>query len=407
MALPTPKVEVGFDLTENPWSPFFTLDDSVQGRLDNEEYRLAGPLFYDVSDRVTNIEINRGRAAILTDVPPGEAQVDFTNHDRAFDPLYPLSPFFPEIVPRREIRISVNDEIVFSGWIEDWDLDYQPNNDSIASAKAYDALSILGNQTLEAFTPSVEKTGARLNYVLDRPEIDWPADLRDIDEGTVDVAANQSAANNGLIQYLQNVAASDPGVVFVDKEGRFAFRDKLRAPRSTNLVELGEGGIPVQSLQVQYGSELLFNRVTVTRQGGGTAVASDLDSQGNYGVRDLTIDNLQLEFDTDLADFAVNQLSLYSEPEYRFSNVEIIVEKLDPADQEKILGLDIGDICSVRFTPNGVGEQIVRYVEVREVSHMVNLQMYRVGLGFNELKYAPLVLDDAVFGRLDFGRLSW
>jgi len=163
----------------------------------------------------------------------------------------------------------------------------------------------------------------------------------------------------------------------------------------------------VQSLQVQYGSELLFNRVTVTRQGGGTAVATDFDSVNNYGARDLTVDNLQLENDSDLADFAVNQLSLYSEPEYRFSNVEIIVEKLDLADQEKILNLDIGDICSVRFTPNGVGEQIVRYVEVREISHMVNLQMYRVGLGFNELKYAPLVLDDDVFGRLDFGRLSW
>ena len=59
------------------------------------------------------------------------------------------------------------------------------------------------------------------------------------------------------------------------------------------------------------------------------------------------------------------------------------------------------------FTPNGVSPQIVRYVEVREITHMIDVQMYRVGLGFNELKYAPLVLDDAVFGKLDVGTLSW
>jgi len=407
MTIPVPKVEVGFDLTDNPAGSFFKLDDSVQGRLDNTEYRLAGTLFYDVSDRVTAFEVQRGRAAILTDMPPGEAQVDFTNHDRAFDPLFEASPFYPEIVPRREIRITVNDKRVFSGWIEDWDLDYQPDGDSNASAQAYDALSILGNQTLDAFTPAVEKSGARLNSVLDRPEIDWPSTLRDIDDGTVDVSDTPSSEGNGLIQYLQNIAASDPGVLFVDKEGRLAFRDKRRAPTSSNLVELGEGGIPVQSLQVQYGSELLFNRVTVTRQGGGTAVASDLASQDSYGARDLTIDNLQLTSDTDLADFAVNQLALYSEPEYRFDNVELILEKLSEAQQDQILNLDIGDICSVSFTPNNVAPQIVRYVEIREITHMVTLQMYRVGLGFNELKYAPLVLDDAVFGKLDVGTLSW
>jgi hypothetical protein len=37
----------------------------------------------------------------------------------------------------------------------------------------------------------------------------------------------------------------------------------------------------------------------------------------------------------------------------------------------KILGLEIGDICSVSFTPNGIAPQIVRYVEVREINHNV------------------------------------
>mgnify|MGYP003122407608 FL=1 len=407
MAVPTPKVEVGFDLTDNPWAPFFQLDDATKGRLDNEDYRLAGPLFYDVSDRVIGLSIERGKAAILSEMPPGECQVDFTNHDRAFDPLFESSPFYPEIVPRREIRISADDELIFSGWIEDWDLDYQPDGDSVATAKAYDALSILGNQTLNAFTPSVETSGQRINTILDRSEVNWPSALRDIDAGTVDVADTPSSAGNNVITYLENIAGSDPGFIFIDKAGRFAFRDKLRAPTSANLVALGEGGIPHSSMQVEYGSELLFNRVTATRQGGGTAIANDVVSQNDYGVRDLTINDLQLTSDTDLADFVVNQISLYSEPEYRFTRVTVNVERLDVADQEAILALDLGDICSVTFTPNGIGPAIERYVEVREITHRVDLFIHRVELGFNELRYAPLVLDDAVFGKLDVGRLSW
>ena len=407
MAVPTPTVEIGFDLTDNPIAPFFRLDDATQGRLDNTEYRLGGTLFYDVSDRVVAISVDRGKNAILSEMPPGECQVDFTNHDRAFDPLFESSPFYPEIVPRREIRVSSDGERIFTGWIEDWDLDYQPDGNSVATAKAYDALTLLGNQTLDAFTPSVETTGQRLNTILDRSEVDWPASLRDIDSGTVDVAANASSAGNNVLTYLENIAGSDPGFIFIDKSGLFAFRDKRRAPTSADVVAFGEGGIPHSSMQVAYGSELLFNRVTTTRQGGGTAVASDLASQNDYGVRDLTVNDLQLNSDTDLAEFAVNQVALYSEPEYRFSNVEIVLEKLSTVDQDKILGLDIGDICSVSFTPNAVAPQIVRYVEVREISHMVDVQMYRVGLGFNELKYAPLVLDDAVFGKLDVGTLSW
>jgi len=407
MAVPTPKVEIGFDLTDNPIAPFFRLDDATQGRLDNTEYRLGGTLFYDVSDRVVAISIDRGKNAILSEMPPGECQVDFTNHDRAFDPLFESSPFYPEIVPRREIRVSSDGERIFTGWIEDWDLDYQPDGNSVATAKAYDALTLLGNQTLDAFTPSVETTGQRLNTILDRSEVDWPASLRDIDSGTVDVAANASSAGNNVLTYLENIAGSDPGFIFIDKSGSFAFRDKRRAPTSADVVAFGEGGISHSSVQVAYGSELLFNRVTTTRQGGGTAVASDLASQNDYGVRDLTVNDLQLNSDTDLAEFAVNQVALYSEPEYRFNQVTINVEHLDTIEQQAVLGLDLGDICSVTFTPNGIAPTIERYVEVREVRHTVDLFFHRVDLGFNELKYSPLVLDDAVFGKLDVGTLSW
>lgn len=407
MAVPTLKVEIGFDLTDNPVAPFFRLDDPVQGVLDNEVYRLAGTLFYDVTDQVISVDVQRGKSAILSEFPPGECSVTFTNHNRFFDPLFEASPYYPEIVPRREMRVTSGGELVFSGWVEDWDLDYQPNGDSVAVAKAVDALSIMANQTLDAFTPSLEKAKERIDAVLDRPEVSWPATLRDLDPGTVDLAANPVPEETGALQYLQNIAGSDPGYVFVTRDGSFAFRDRRKAPTSADLVSFGEGGIPVASIAVTYGSELLFNRVTVSRQNGGTAIASDVASQNSYGIRDLVVSETQLAYDADLVDFAVGYASLFSRPEYRFDNVSVSVEKQSPANQAAILGLEIGDICEVRFTPNGIAPQIVRYVEVREINHNIQTSFHTVELGFDETKYAPLILDDAVFGKLDVGTLSW
>lgn len=407
MANPTLKVEIGFDLTDSPVAEFFRLDDAIQGRLDNTTYRLGGTLFYDVSQYVISVNAQRGKSAIFSSFPPGECKVDFTNHTRVFDPLNEDSPFYPEIVPRRELRVSANGVPVFYGWIDDWDLAYQPSGDSIATAKATDALSNLGAQTLDAFTPSLEKAGARIDSVLSRAEINWPATLRDLDEGAVDMAANAVPADTNLITYLENVAGSDPGYVFVTSDGKVAFRDRRKAPTSAELVELGEGGIPFSTIGVTYGSELLFNRVTASRQNGGTAIASDVASQNSYGIRDLTLSNTQLAYDADLIDYVVGQASLYSQPEYRFDQTTIALEKLSPTNQAKILGLEIGDVCKIAFTPNNIGAQIVRYVEVREVNHNVQTEFHTVELGFNETRYAPLVLDDAVFGKLDVGTLSW
>lgn len=407
MAIPNVKVEVGFDLTDSPIAPFFRLDDPIQGVLDNVEYRLGGTFFVDITDRAINVDIVRGKSNILAFYPPGEATVELNNHDRAFDPLFASSPFVGNIVPRRELRISSNSEVIFQGWIEDWDLSYQPSGDSITVAKAYDALNIFANIVVDEFTPPVEKAGARINRVLDLPEVNWPSTLRDIETGIPDIQSRTVPAETNALQYLQSLSLTEPGSIFISKDGKFAFRDRRNPATSANVVALGEGGIPVSDLAVVYGSELLYNRVTVSRQGGGTAIASDIASQNSYGIRDLTVGDIQLVSDGDLVDYVVAYADQFSQPEYRFENVSVRLEKLTTSQQNEILGLEIGDICSVAFTPNNIPPQILRYLEVTRIEHQIDQEIHIVSLGFNQLRYTPLILDDAVFGRLDVGTLSW
>jgi hypothetical protein len=97
----------------------------------------------------------------------------------------------------------------------------------------------------------------------------------------------------------------------------------------------------------------------------------------------------------------------FSQPDYRFQDLQIAVHKLGSTDQEKIQNLEIGSICKVTFTPNGIGDAIVRFVEVIRIAQDVNPQTHFVDLGFSSLDYASLVLDDAVFGKLNAYSLSW
>lgn len=407
MVAPNIKVEFGFDLTDSPNAPFFKLDDPVQGRLDNTQYRLGGTLFYDVTEYLSAYDINRGKQPIEQAYQPGEAQVQLNNHNRYFDPLYVDSPYYGNIVPRRELRISVNDNFIYTGWIDDWDLVYTPDGDSFAIAKAYDALALLNNQVILPFTPPEELSGARINRILDLETVDWPQSLRNIDEGRVTVAANEITENINALNYLQSIAGSDPGDVHVDRDGVFHFDDRTNAASSASYVEFGTAGIPFTNLQVIYGSEQLFNEIVISRQGGGTVTATDYASIDEYGVRTWNISQSQVSSDEQLVDIAVGEIAKYSQPVYRFAALDVNMNRLSSGQQDDIMTLDFGDVCKVVFRPNNIGDAIERFVEVINIEHRVTPDDYIVTLGFDEILAPGLVLDDAVFGKLDNGTLSW
>jgi hypothetical protein len=405
MAMPIEKIEIG--LVNSPAGALrFTLDDGIKGVLDNTEYPLGGDsVFVDVTDRVRRFSLSRGRSSLFSSFPAGQLNVEFNNHDRAFDPLYASSPFAGDIVPRREIRATTGSAVVYSGWIDDWNYSYLPDGDSVAEAIAYDATSILSGQTLAAGTPTTQLSGARVNDVLD--QIAWSPTLRNIDAGQATLGTAVINADTNAMSYLQQIASSEVGLVFVGKDGAVNFLDRAQGPTSTSLVTFGGTGIPFQSLEVLYGSDNLYNSVILGRTGGGTATATDLDSVADYGLRTLTQSDLLLSTDIALADTALALVQRYSQPEYLFNSLEIALHKLSPSQQAQILGMEIGSIGEVIFTPNSIGDPIERYVQVISINHTVSPDSHYVEFGFQSVESAYLVLDDAEFGKLDTYSLSW
>jgi len=407
MGMTVPKVEIGFDLTDQPSAPFFRLDDDVQGRLDNTEYRLGGTLFYDVTDRVRSIDFGRGREDTFAVFPAGQLDVDLNNHDRAFDPLYSASPFAGNIVPQREVRVSVNGEIQFTGFVDDWDLSYTNDGDSTASLKATEGIARLNRRVLEGFTPSQETAGERINTVLDRSEVRWPDSLRDIDVNSQQMGAYAVEPETSALEYLQNISLSEPGSLFQSKDGKVVFRNRQTAPSLASLVTFSPTDVPFDNLRILYGSELLFNRIVINRYTGGTVTVEDKVSVDTYGVSDLTIEDSQVATDQQIVDVALGYAGLYSQPEYRVEGFDVYLHKLDSVTQDQVLALDIGSVVLVEFTPNHIGDPISQYGEIIRMSHIVTPEIHTVTFGLAELRYQPLVLDDAVFGKLDVGTLSW
>ena len=405
MTMPVQKVEIGFDILESGLGPYFILDDAVKGELDNTEYLLAGTLFFDVTDKVKSVTIQRGKNRQLEQFDQGLANVVFDNNDRTFDPEFTSSPYTGQIVPKRQIRISSGGIIQFAGLIDDWNLAYETSGDSLASAACSDATSVFATQTIAERTNTAQKSGDRIGTILSLPEIDWPTTLRDIETGQMDLGADTIPDNTSALTYLRLIERSEPGAFFIGKEGDVVFRDRIAAPSSSGLSLADDGtGIPYLGMKVQYGSELLANEIVVSSAITTTeVVATDAESIDTFGIFNLTREGLLIKEDTDLTEYAVFLGNKFSEPEYRFESVDILVDELGASDQADVLALELGDVVSIKFTPNGIAPAIEKFAEIIRIDNNIDTENHVMRLGFATLEFALLVLDDSQFGKLDAG----
>jgi hypothetical protein len=415
MPAPAVKVELGVNLGARDPNTFL-LDDATRGVLDNTLYTLSGDRFFDISDRLVSVATSRGKNQALDRIDAGQLNLVVDNFDRLFDPLYENGFYFGELIPGKEIRISCNGFPVIYGYVDDLDIAYEPGNRSIVSFQASDGLSNLTINNLPEVFPDVELSGARVTRILDLPEVAWPSDKRSIDTGNSLMSDSDISEGTQAVAYLQLVATSESGEVFVSKDNNFVFKARNSPPGVIDLIFTDEGAIPgfttvpFAALGVVYGSEELFNRIVLSNDFPlfpDEAIAEDAESQLVYGPRSYTVNGL-LNNDADdlqfLADFL---LARYKEPQYRFESLSVILDVLSQAQQNEVLDLEIGDIAQVRFTPSGIPPAIEQYVRVIGISHDWQNNEKRVNLSLERLDFTLFILDDPVLGILDEDRLSY
>ena len=395
----TMKIELGFTPL-GVAAPFFTLDDAVKGLLDSETYVLGGEVLADVSQWARQVTISRGKSRELDRFRAGSASVAFNNDTRVFDPSYTLSPYYGQIQPKRRLRITVDGIVQFDGTIDDWDIAYDPGGYSLAVANAYDAIQNLANITLNNYAPSQELSGDRVDSVLDA--ISWDPTRRAIDTGSATLSAGTVASGTNTFEYLQTVSQSEPGDLFISKDGKVTFVDRYAQVTGTTPLFTDQGsGITYERVSTMVGSELLYNNITVTSSAG-TANAVDTNSveifgEIDYELQTLLSDQTQL---TNLSDFLLNR---YANPQYRINDITVNLKTQTSLNRAAILGIDLGDIIQVSFTPSGIPPAFVTFAKVIRIAQSHSAAEELLTFGLEALTGVVLVLDDPEFGKLDSG----
>lgn len=175
---PSFTLEMAF-LTGSTLANAFTLDDSVKGVLANGSGTpanvLLAPSYIDISNRVSgSVSVNRGRSRELDSFNAGTASFTLRNEDRAFDPLNTTSAYYPGIVPRALVRITLAGQVVFVGRVEDYRIKYDINGTSTVEVSCVDGMGLLASMFLVGVAVDEEFPETRIPAVFNNTQISYP-----------------------------------------------------------------------------------------------------------------------------------------------------------------------------------------------------------------------------------------
>jgi hypothetical protein len=420
MSQPILQVLVGFQTTANYGQPF-QLDDSVYGKLDTGT--LGGIQFADLTTMVQSVNINRGRSRQLQEFNAGTATVSFWNKSRALDPLNTASPYWNTsanmtgIVPRLPIRILANGIPIFTGVIQDWNVDYDLGNNDIVMATCADDFTVLASNVLDDHTVTEQLSGTRINTVLDYLEVLYQGP-RSIAVGSSTLGGTAASADfsisqgTALLNYLQTIATSEQGYLFMASDGTLTFKgrtDVLNLQPDATFSGDTSVGVPYQTLVNQFGDELLYNIVVTQSPAGGPFSASDVDSIAQYQSQTYNVTDLLNSTTTELEGLGDYLLGKYKQPVLRFTGLSTQLVALTDSQQNICLNLDVTDLCNVvKHFATGSPSLVTQSVIVSGISHNITPGNHIISYTFESTDGNQyLTLDDAIFGILNENLLAF
>jgi hypothetical protein len=321
------------------------------------------------------------------------------------------TPFYGLIVPNVGVQITTEGVGRIYGFIKDWNLMYDVSGESTAVATGADAFSFLAQQTTSsALSPAEQTAGNRIGYVLGQPDVEWPYGGPNwvLDTtGTSLVQSHTIDAGTNILEYAQLVERTEGGYFFVNQSGVIEFQ-KNGYDLQNDVVFTDDGSdIPYQGVEIIYGSELLYNTISLTRLGGAKQTVSKPVSIAAYGNSVYEDDGLLYVDDTATLAAAEDLAVKYSTPEYRFDSVTVFLNPLSNADQQRVLGIDLAQILQVSFTPNSIGSAITKYVRVIGVSEKMDIDGHTVTFKLATIENEIFTLDSDIFGLLDYNVLGF
>jgi hypothetical protein len=417
MTTPVTTVSVGFPTTTG-FSNALQLDGLNVAANQLGTGRLGGTEFVDLTYLVESVTITRGRNRQLDQFNAGTATVVFNNSSRILDPLNQSSPYWQGapynttgVLPRNPIVISSNGIPIYTGLITDWNLAYdiQPNGDRMY-AQCSDAFTVLANQALNTVTPARQLSSDRVNTVLNYSEINYQG-ARAIGTGSSYLGAYTISQDTEVLNYLQQVTTSEQGYLYMSANGVLTFkgRSAVLNPVSGATFNTTGTGLPMQSIENQFGDELLYNYIITQSPAGAVQTTSSATSIAAFQTQQYALTNLLNDTVTEVAGLGNYLLGKYKDPILRFTGISTELTALSAANQNICLSLDLTSIATVVMaystgTPATVSQTLI----VSGVSHNITPQSHIISYTFESTDGNQyMTLNDDIFGTLDNNLLSF
>ncbi len=399
----------------------FTLDSATKGVLNNTQYVLDGTTeFASVLDSVTTVTARRGRRDIGDTFSAGTMTFTIQDVDGIFNPFDENSPYYdtaeskPGLAPMREvklIRYSSTDapELLFSGYVVNYDYNFALGGLDTVTVYCADQFYLLAQTYLDAYNPTAQLSGARINSILDLPEVDFPAASRDIATGTVELghdSAYNIAAGTNVLQYIAQINdTAEFGRLFMSRDGVLTFQNRIGNTLSASVADFHDDGTnyKYRGVGISFEADSVVNRAVVTGLDGTTATATDAGSIAQYFIQTDSITNSLLHEQTDIDEAAAYLLN--PQPEARYTSVETAFLMLTTAQKDTLATVDIGDTITIEKTfPSGAGTtQLAQELSVEGIEHYLDFATgHRVLYSTAPTTIVfQLILNDPIYGVLD------
>jgi len=398
----------------------FTLDDAVQGVLDNTIYVLDGTTnFADVTTGINLISVKRGRRDQGDQFSAGTMTLNMLDTTGIFNPFDSLSPYYdpstaqPGLAPMRKVRLARYSatnvkEYLFNGYIVNYDYNFALGGLDTVTVYCADDFYLLAQTYMNEFNVSEELSNVRLSAVLDLPEVDFPIAQRDINTGTQTLggaAAFTVPAGTNVLEYCTRINTAEQGRLFMSRDGDLTFQPRIGNTLSASVADFHDDGtnFKFDSLGVSFEADQVINRAAVAIVGGNQQIADDAASQAKYFIQTTSITDSLLHNDT--AALALANYLLSPEPEARYTAVGTNLNKLTTAQRDTIAIVDIGDTITIEKTfASGSGTtQLAQELSVEGIEHTITVNNGHSVMYFT----APttivyeLILDDLTYGIID------
>jgi hypothetical protein len=405
------ELDTGWD------SNSFRLDDAEKGVLNNATYTLGPNTTYaDITEYVTTIAYSRGRRK--SDYQFGAGVMTFSMRDETgiLGPYDTTSPYYdpnnnePGLAPMRSVRLSRDGEYLFTGVVTGYTYDFALAGYNTVNVQCADEFYKLAQTQLDEYNVSAETSGQRITSVLALPEVDYTG-TTNIATGTVNLGHDSNYTvpqGTNTLAYLTQINDAEQGRLFVARDGTITFQERIGGTLAPPIISFKDDGTGAKydTVEVEFDADNVVNRAYVGALDGKEATVTESASIAKYFIQGTSITNSLLHQQSEINNLATYLLE--PDPAPRYTAVSTWFGLLTSTQRDDVATIDIGDTIAVEKQIPGLGSAISTDLSVEGILGVIDVNRgHRITFYTSPTTVLyQLILNDAVYGRLDFNVLG-